>query len=131
MYVYILKCRDGSYYTGVTNDLDRRVHEHIHGVDRTCYTYTRRPVELMFYEEFSDPNQAIAAEKQIKGWSRKKKEALIQRNWKRLKELAQCKNETSHRNFMRDKKDSRFNSPPTNAFSPELVEGSGQAAQRD
>ncbi len=102
MYVYIVKCCDNSYYTGVTKDLNKRLSEHNSGMDAACYTYTRRPVQLVFCQEFADPNEAIKAEKQIKGWSRKKKEALIQRNWQKLKELAQCKNETSHKNFKRD-----------------------------
>lgn len=99
MYVYLLRCRDGSYYTGVTNDINRRLSEHNSGVDPACYTYSRRPVSLAFCEEFANPNDAIAAEKQIKGWSRKKKEALIEKNWERLKELSRCLNATSHENF--------------------------------
>ncbi len=101
MYVYIVKCRDNSYYTGITNDLERRLSEHNNGLDDACYTYTRRPVQMVFSQKFAEPNEAIRAEKQIKGWSRKKKEALIQRNWQRLKELAQCKNETSHKDYKR------------------------------
>src|SRR5690606_40472044 len=77
-YVYILQCKDGSYYTGVTNDIDRRLWEHQEGINNECYTYRRRPVKLVYVENFNDVNQAIAFEKQIKGWSRKKKEALIQ-----------------------------------------------------
>lgn len=61
------------------------------GQDETCYTYMRRPVELKYYEVFSDVNQAIAREKQLKGWSRKKKQALISGNFDKLKELAKSK----------------------------------------
>lgn len=56
-------------------------------------------MELVFYTDFPDPNQAIAFEKQVKGWSRKKKEAIIQGDWDRLKILAECKNESSHKNY--------------------------------
>jgi putative endonuclease len=99
MYVYKLKCRDVSYYVGVTNDIQRRLSEHNEGADPECYTFRRRPVELVFCERFEDPMKAIALEKQLKGWSRKKKEALIARNWDKLRELAKCRNETSHENY--------------------------------
>ena len=86
--VYILKCADDSYYTGITNDIDRRLWEHQNGIHTKCYTYRRRPVELVFIESFNDVNQAIAFEKQIKGWSRKKKEAIINNEWEKLPELS-------------------------------------------
>ena len=95
-YVYILKCTDDSYYTGITNDLIRRLAEHEEGVNKDCYTFKRRPVALVFWEKFYDVNRAIAFEKQIKGWSRKKKETLINSDWSKLKELAKCKNKSSH-----------------------------------
>ena len=98
-FVYILKCSDNSYYTGVTNDLDRRLFEHQSGLSPNAYTHSRRPVELVFQTEFDDVNQAIAFEKQMKGWSRKKKEAIIEENWDSLKPLAECTNETSHKNY--------------------------------
>lgn len=108
-FVYILKCSDNSYYTGVTNDLERRLIEHQDGVNKKAYTHKRRPVSLVFYSDFNDINQAIAFEKQVKGWNRKKKEALINDEWERLPELAKCRNETSHTRFdsaQRDKLDS-------------------------
>ncbi|QWT84919.1 GIY-YIG nuclease family protein [Chryseobacterium sp. PCH239] len=80
-YVYIVKCSDNSYYTGFTNDLERRINEHNDGLNSESYTYTRKPVELVFNHEFNDVNQAIRFEKQVKGWSRKKKEAIINDNW--------------------------------------------------
>ena|SRR5579864_7878982 len=80
-WVYMVECRDASYYFGITNDADRRVAEHNLGVDTHCYTYTRRPVHLVYAAEFRDPNEAIRFEKQIKGWSRKKKQALIRGDW--------------------------------------------------
>ena len=95
-YTYIVKCSDGSYYTGVTNNLQRRINEHESGLDPKCYTYKRRPIELVYSEYFFDIRYAIDREKQIKRWSRKKKEALITENMSKLNERAACKNETSH-----------------------------------
>jgi putative endonuclease len=76
-WTYILECADGSYYVGMTNDMDRRLEEHQSGHDPSAYTYTRRPVKLMFSEMSNTPEQAIALEKKLKRWSRAKKEALI------------------------------------------------------
>ncbi len=98
-FVYILKCSDSSYYTGVTNSVERRFSEHQDGNDPACYTYKRRPLELVFVQEFMNVNEAIAFEKQIKGWNRKKKEAIIKDNWNLLKSLSECRNQTSHKNF--------------------------------
>ncbi|MBV8390485.1 MAG: GIY-YIG nuclease family protein [Mucilaginibacter sp.] len=87
-FVYILLCSDNSYYTGITNDIDRRFYEHQTGENPKCYTYKRRPLKLVFCERFTDVNQAIAFEKQVKGWRRAKKEALINGNWELLPELS-------------------------------------------
>lgn len=57
-YVYIVKCSDGSYYTGITNNIERRLAEHNKGINKDCYTFNRNPVELMFCEYFIDPDQA-------------------------------------------------------------------------
>ena len=91
-YVYLVQCSDGSYYTGITNDLERRLYEHNSGMDRSCYTFKRRPVELMYHEIFTDVNNAIKWEKQLKGWSRKKKASLINEDWEELKRLSKSKN---------------------------------------
>jgi putative endonuclease len=87
-YVYVVECNDHSYYTGVTNDLDRRIEQHNEGLDPNCYTYKRRPVILKYSEHFIHIKNAIAWEKQVKGWSRKKKEALFVGDYKRISELA-------------------------------------------
>ena len=87
-YVYILKCRDKSYYTGVTNSIERRMYEHNEGLNKLSYTYNRKPVELVWFETFLDMNEAILIEKKIKGWSRRKKEALITENWAKLIEYS-------------------------------------------
>ncbi len=87
-FVYIVECADKSYYTGITNDVDRRVEEHNLGLYFTSYTYSRRPVVLKYFERFQDVTQAIDFEKQVKGWSRKKKEALFKEDWEEIKRLA-------------------------------------------
>jgi len=83
-FVYILKCSDSSYYTGFTNSLERRMGEHNSGKNKGCYTYDKRPLELVWFETFNDVLDAIAIEKKIKGWTRVKKEALINEDWDRL-----------------------------------------------
>jgi putative endonuclease len=90
-FVYILLCSDNSYYTGITNDLESRFGDHQTGRDPKAYTYQRRPVKLVFSEIFNDVNQAIAFEKQIKGWRRAKKEAIINGDWHLLPELSKNK----------------------------------------
>lgn len=87
MYVYILRCSDGSYYTGVTNNIERRLKEHNCG-RHNSYVSARLPFELYYYEEFDNPINAIEREKQIKGWSRDKKEALKNRDFDKLKFLS-------------------------------------------
>ena len=87
-YVYILECSDNSYYTGVTNNLDKRMHQHQSGENKSCYTFSRRPVILRYSIHCNDIKQAIAWEKQIKGWTRKKKQALFSDNWETIKILS-------------------------------------------
>jgi len=94
-YVYIVECNDKSYYTGVTNDIERRLWEHNNGFNKLSYTYKRKPVQLRYCERFQIITQAIAWEKQIKGWSRKKKEALFKDNWDEIKRLAKTKGPSS------------------------------------
>ena len=91
--MYILKCANGSYYTGSTIDLERRLEQHKNG-EGAKFTKKHLPVELVYVEEFSKIEDAFYREKQIQGWSRKKKEALIAGNFDKLHELAECKNET-------------------------------------
>ena len=86
-YLYILKCNDDSYYTGHTDDIERRLSEHFKG-GMACYTKKRLPIELVYMQEFPTRYEALSAERQVKRWSRKKKEALIQDNWEELQRLA-------------------------------------------
>lgn len=75
-FVYILKCADNSFYTGVCNSIERRIAEHQDGADPSCYTNKRRPIQLVYQEEFSEILEAIEREKQIKGWTKAKKNSL-------------------------------------------------------
>jgi predicted GIY-YIG superfamily endonuclease len=90
-WVYILRCSDGSYYTGHTDNLELPIGQHEHGVCED-YTAKRRPVNLVYSGECGTRLEALSAELQIKGWSRKKKEALIRGDWQKLKVLARGKN---------------------------------------
>ena len=76
-YIYILLCADGTYYTGSTNNLELRLEQHQSG-EGANYTRKRLPVELVYYEEYDSVADAFYREKQVQGWSRKKKEALIE-----------------------------------------------------
>ena len=91
-FIYILKCSDDSYYTGVTNNLEKRINEHQSGLIKG-YTSSRLPVKLVFLERFTDINDAIRFEKQVKGWTRKKKEALINRDFDLLVKISNMKKE--------------------------------------
>ena len=86
-HVYILKCSDGSYYTGSTVNLTRRLWEHEQGLSGEAYTFSRRPVELVWSYEFPLYKDALYVEYQIKGWSRAKKEALIRGDWNGIHEI--------------------------------------------
>ncbi|TRX41267.1 GIY-YIG nuclease family protein [Flavobacterium restrictum] len=87
-FVYILECSDGSFYKGVTSNLEGRMIQHHTGFYPTCYTVNRRPLQLVFYCEFTDITIAIAKEKQIKKWLRAKKRALINGDFESLINLA-------------------------------------------
>jgi putative endonuclease len=99
LYVYILECADNSFYIGVTNDVGRRFIEHQSGIHESSYTFSRRPLKLVYCKQFRSPIKAIDYEKQLKGWSKAKKIALISNDFNSLHELAECKNETSHKFF--------------------------------
>jgi putative endonuclease len=80
-YVYILECSDGSFYTGSTIDLDKRIKEHEDGKGAN-HTKKRLPIILIYFEKFTRIDEAFYREKQIQGWSRNKKTALIESNYK-------------------------------------------------
>ena len=88
VHVYMLRCSDGSYYVGSARlGLEQRLAEHNSGIFGG-YTSNRRPVELVWHQEFDRITDAIAAERQIKGWSRAKKEALIRGDFAEIQRLA-------------------------------------------
>ncbi len=86
-HAYLLRCNDGSYYTGHTDNLDLRIAQHQTGAIGG-YTAQRLPVRLIWSETFETREEALSAERQIKGWSRAKKQALIDSNWELVSELA-------------------------------------------
>ena len=94
-YMYILKCADGSFYTGSTWNLEKRLAEHQSGIGAK-HTARRLPVELVYCEECERVEDAFHREKQIQGWSRKKKQALIDGDSNELHRLSACRNETHH-----------------------------------
>ena len=96
--MYILKCCNNSYYVGSTKNLNVRLLQHQNG-EGSNHTKKNLPVELVYFEEFSRIDLAFYREKQIKGWSRKKKEALINHRGVDLNTLSECKNE-SHSKFL-------------------------------
>ena len=85
--MYILKCSDNSYYVGSTNNLTLRIEEHMNG-EGAEYTKHRLPVELVYYEECQSIKEAFLREKQVQGWSRKKREALINGKFEELEKLS-------------------------------------------
>ena len=85
--MYILLCDDGSYYTGSTRDLEQRLEEHFNG-EGANYTRKHKPVKLVYFEEFERIDEAYYREKQVQGWSRKKKEALINGMEEKLPKLS-------------------------------------------
>ena len=90
-WVYIVKCSDGSFYTGSTSNIEKRLSEHQNGAIKG-YTSKRRPVKLIFSEFFESVYDAISAERQIKGWRRAKKIALIKGDFDLLVKLSNEKN---------------------------------------
>jgi putative endonuclease len=97
-YMYILECADGSYYTGSTVDLHLRLEQHQSGLGSN-HTRKRLPVTLVYFEEFDRIAHAFYREKQIQGWSKRKKEALINSDKNTLHKLAECKNWTHFKNL--------------------------------
>jgi predicted GIY-YIG superfamily endonuclease len=87
-WLYIPCCADASYYVGHTDDLPRRIAQHQSGTWQQCYTFKRRPLELVFSQDFSSREEALVAERRIKGWSRKKKQAMLRGDWQEVSRLA-------------------------------------------
>jgi putative endonuclease len=122
-WVYILRCADNSYYTGHTDNLDKRIGEHQTGA---CagYTSSRLPVELAWSQECPTREEALAAELQLKGWGRKKKEAMMCGDWVEVSRLA--KGKSAHPSTSSGRTDlpvapSPLPVPPATTVRPELV----------
>ena len=100
--VYILKCSDGSYYTGSTDDIKKRLWQHEQGVEPSSYTFSRRPVKLLWAsEETQYYYDALRWERQIKGWSRAKKEALIRGEFDTIHEIVKAERKKRDQNIKR------------------------------
>ncbi len=95
----MLKCVDDSYYVGVTNSIERRLYEHKTGYNPGSYTSKRLPFKLVYYTTFRYIQDAISWEKQLKDWSRAKKEALIKRDWERVRKYSECRNKSHSKNY--------------------------------
>ena len=87
-YVYMLRCVDGTFYVGVTNNVERRFAEHCEGTGKWSYTRTRGPSRLVHVSEFHRPDEAIAFETRLKQWSHNKKRAFADGDWAMLKRLS-------------------------------------------
>ena len=90
-YMYILECSDGTTYVGSTRSLEKRVWEHNNGLG-AAYTRRRQPVTLLYAEEYADVGAAFAREKQVQGWSRAKRDALIAGEFGELSRKARGRN---------------------------------------
>lgn len=93
--VYMLKCRDGSFYVGLTSDPDQRIEQHASAAFVNSYTSSRLPAHLVYQSSFTEVTDAIAWERRLKRWSHKKKEALMRRDEDALKKAAVCGNESN------------------------------------
>jgi len=91
-WVYVLRCSDNSYYTGHTDDLERRLGMHQSG-EIPGYTMNRRPIELAYSQECATREEALSAELQIKGWTRANKEAMFRSDWTAVNRLSRGKHE--------------------------------------
>jgi putative endonuclease len=101
--VYILKCSDGTYYTGLTKDLDGRLHEHEIGTYPNSYTFGRRPVKLVWSSVAESYQEAFRWEHQIKGWSRVKKDALIRGDIEGIHEIVKVERKRRQKPKMKGK----------------------------
>jgi len=95
-WVYILKCSDGSYYAGSTTNLERRLWEHQNSFYKG-YTSSRLPVELVWAIDFPTEHDAFLFERQVKGWTRAKKETLIRNDWDEIHTIVKTERQTRER----------------------------------
>ncbi len=107
-WVYILRCADGSYYTGHTDDLEMRIAQHVEGAIPSCHTHSRRPVQCIFAQDHVSREEALTAERQIKGWSRKKKEAMMRGDWAEVSRLGRSRTSGGTPLILRQAQDERL-----------------------
>ncbi|RZJ66608.1 MAG: GIY-YIG nuclease family protein [Flavobacterium sp.] len=96
-YVYILRCKDGKFFTGITKNLKTEIDCLKNGSDRKNYTFNRRPFVLEWYQTFHNLEQALAIKKKLSGWSGQKKKAFLEKNFDHIQTLAECRNATHHK----------------------------------
>jgi putative endonuclease len=129
-WMYILECSDGSYYTGSTNNLVLRIEQHQNG-EGANHTKKRLPIKLLYTEEFQRVDEAFYREKQVQGWSRKKKEALMNGEFDKLSQLS--KNYTQFPNDDVTSTSSATRKPTNSEIStntlPEPVEGNDKSVE--
>ena len=89
-YVYILLCADESYYVGMTHDLDQRLAQHEGHIFENAYTCSRLPVQMVWSEAFADHDEAFRSERQLKGWSHAKKQALVHGGFEEVHEITRA-----------------------------------------
>lgn len=126
-YVYILRCADGSYYVGHTDDMVRRMQQHENG--EVGYTALRKPTELLWQGEFETREGALAFELQVKGWSRAKKEALMAGDWEQVQELAQSHGRSTSAPRLRQAQPERLGVSGTGEY--ESGNGAGRLRPQD
>ncbi len=109
-FVYMLECADESYYVGMTTSLEKRLAEHEAGIDPYAYTYSRRPVTLVWNQAFDTEHEAFTAERQLKGWSRAKKRALSKGDWDAIHQIV--KSERKRREHSKAKSSTKTSNRP-------------------
>ena len=126
-WIYMLHCADDSYYIGHTDNLERRVRQHQSREIPGCYTASRLPVKLVFSQEFTTREEALISERQIKGWSRAKKKALILADWAEISRLARGRDNHPVRPELPVRAEPVEARPSTGSGRTEFKERSGQA----
>ena len=108
----MLECADDSYYIGMTTSLEKRLAEHEAGIDLHAYTYSRRPVTLIWSQVFATEHEAFAAERQLKGWSRAKKQALSRGDWDAIHQIVKTERKRRERSKVRSSTKSSIRPEP-------------------
>ena len=106
----MLECADESYYVGMTTSLEKRLAEHEVGIDPHAYTYSRRPIKLVWSQVFATEHEAFTAERQLKGWSRAKKQALSKGDWDAIHQIV--KSERKRREHSKAKSSTKTSKRP-------------------